>query len=77
MPSSTLVVEAAEPTGSAPRWPTIDVVFKTRWWMLLDPPAATKRARHRCHPQNSVVDTAGPADSAPRGPAIDVIFKTR
>jgi hypothetical protein len=38
MSSSTLVVDAAGPIGSAPKGPTIDIIFKTRWWMLPDPP---------------------------------------
>jgi hypothetical protein len=37
MSSSTSVVDAVGPAGSAPRVHTIDVVFKTRWQPLSDP----------------------------------------
>jgi hypothetical protein len=38
--SSTLVVDAAGPAGSTPKGPATDIIFRTQWWMLPDPPAA-------------------------------------
>jgi hypothetical protein len=67
MSSSKSVVDAAGPTGSTPREPAIDVVFKlgarryrTRQQLPLGGPPSMSSS-------NSVVNAAGPASNAPQG----------
>jgi hypothetical protein len=74
MPSSTSVVDATGPTGSAPRGPAIDVFFNL---------GGGRYRTHRQRPpgelpsmssSTSMVVPTGPTNSAPRGPAIDAFF---
>jgi hypothetical protein len=65
--SSTFVVDAAGPAGSAPRGPAIEVFFnlsggccQTHWKHSLGGPPLISSS-------TSVLDAAGPTDSAPKG----------
>jgi hypothetical protein len=67
MPSSTLVLAAAGPTGSAPRGPAIDVFFNLGGGHCWTHQQCPLRAPPSISASTSVVATTGPTGSAPQG----------
>jgi hypothetical protein len=74
--SSTSVVDAAGPTGSAPQGVHHRRLLQPRWWTSLDSSTTPPRgARHRRCLQPRWWTLLDPSTAPPRGSTIDVVFK--